>query len=213
MDIDLTAETIGTGGSRLCYAYPGDPSKCVKICRPDHLLKKQTLRRRLKFWIARKIPLFNLNWHEYIVWKRYAQHDQIPGFRDFLPLFHDLVKTPLGLALVMECVRDDNGSISESLKTWYPKASGADREIAMAQCEHLRELVLTNTLPCFDWGPQNLLVQYQNGKFQLKLIDFEGALGNNESIPVSTIIPALKRAKINRRITRGLFAWLATFDK
>lgn len=56
------------------------------------------------------------------------------------------------------------------------------------------------------------MVQDTGNGHQIKLIDFEGHLGNNEFIPVSTIFPALRPAKIRRRVQRGIYDWLAQFD-
>lgn len=212
LNIDIASEPIGAGGSRICYPYPGGPDKCIKVHRSPEMLINRKLMRTFRAWLAGKFSLFNLNWHEYRFWQKYIQNNKIPELRVFLPHFHQLAKTGLGLALILECVRDDNGRISESLKSWYPKASRSDRNLALEQIDALKNIIVDHGLPCYDWNPNNFLVQYTCGRFQLKLIDFEAHLGNNELIPLSTFIPRLRRAKVRRRIERGLLSWLKQFE-
>jgi hypothetical protein len=210
--IGLTSKTIGTGGTRLCFPFPGDRNKCIKVYRPKSMLSNQKLRRQVRIWCATHIPIFNTNWHEYRFWKIHLK-DGSAEFSAYFPKFYNLAPTTLGPGLIVECVRDADGCISKSLRDWYPKATISDRKRAIKQIEFLTAIIIQRKLPCYDWGPQNFLVQYSGNDFQLKLIDFEGSLGNNEFIPISTICPPLRRLKLKRRIQRGLLAWLDQFER
>jgi hypothetical protein len=207
IEIDITSETIGTGGTRLCFPFPGDPNKCIKVYRPKSMLGNKKLRRLIRIWCATHIPIFNTSWHEYRFWEIHLK-DGPTQFCTYFPKFYKLTPTSLGPGLIVECIRDANGCISKSLRDWYPKASTSDRKLAVEQIEFLTDIIIQRKLPCYDWGPQNFLVQYNGNDFQLKLIDFEGTLGNNEFIPISTIFPPLRRLKLKRRIQRGLLSWL-----
>jgi hypothetical protein len=212
IEIDITSETIGTGGTRLCFPYPGDPNKCIKVCRPIHMLTKRTLRRIIRAWIANKIPALNTNWHEYRFWEKHIHDTPVPGLESFFPQFYGTMKTSAGPGIVVECVRDANGAISQCLETWLPNAPRKDQQTVIQQLKTLTDLFIDYKLPCYDWGANNFLVQQTADGFQLKLIDCEGDLGNREFIPIRTIFPPLRRLKLKRRIQRGLLSWLDQFE-
>ena len=202
---------ISMGGTRICYPHPEDPQKCIKVYRSGQLLGKKTLRRRLRVWLANRIPPLNTNWHEFRLWQKYLNNGTSPLCK-FFPRFYCLAQTDLGLGLILECIQDEKGTTSKSLNEWYPTASLAERKTAREQIKHLTDAIIEQKLPCYDWGPGNFLIQQTDDGFQLKLIDFEGSMGNNEFIPISTFIPTLRRSKIRRRIQRGIYDWLDQFD-
>jgi hypothetical protein len=212
IEIDLHSETIGSGGSRLCFPLPNDPDKCIKICRPVQMLSKRTWRRIIRSWLANKISALNTNWHEYRFWQKHIQQAPIPGLRKFFPRCYGIIQTSAGSGIVLECIRDANGAISPSLETWLPKAARTDRHAILTQLNTLTKLFIDYKLPCYDWGPNNFLVQQTTDGLQLKLIDCEGDLGNREFIPIRTFIPRLRQAKIKKRIQRQLFVWLDQFE-
>lgn len=67
----------------------------------------------------------------------------------------------------------------------------------MRQLEELSERIIDRQMHCFDWTLHNLLVQKRSEGFQLKLIDFEGKMGNRELIPISTILNHFGEERLN----------------
>jgi hypothetical protein len=212
IEIDLTSETIGTGGTRLCFLCPDDPNKCIKVCRPTNMLSKRTLRRIIRAWIANQIPALNTNWHEYRFWQKHVQDTPVPGLESFFPHCYGMIKTTAGFGIAVECVRDTDGSISQSLETWLPDAPRHDQKVIIQQLNTLTNLFINHSLPCYDWGANNFLVQKTTDGLQLKLIDCEGDLGNREFIPIRTFVPRLRQAKVKKRIQRQLLSWLDQFE-
>jgi hypothetical protein len=202
---------ISMGGTRICYPHPEDPRKCIKVYRSGQLIGKKTIRRRLRVWLANRFPALNTNWHEYRFWQKYLQNGTNP-LSTFFPKFYELVQTDNGIGLILEFIQDEQGQACKNLIEWYPTASPHERAQALQQIKHLTDAIIEQKLPCYDWGPGNFLVQTSGNRLQLKLIDFEGSMGNNEFIPISTLIPALRRSKIRRRIQRGIYNWLEQFD-
>ena len=212
LNIDIVSEPIGAGGSRICYPYPGDPDKCIKICRPLTMLTKKNPRRYLRAWLAHKIPVLNTNWHEYRFWQKHIHNKPIPGLKVFFPRFYGTIRTSMGKGIVLECLRDLDGEISQSLETWFPTAHKIDQKIISRQLDEITGIFTQHCLPCYDWGANNFLVQQTRDGPRLKLIDCEGNLGNREFIPIRTMIPRLRQAKIKSRIQRQLLAWLDQFE-
>jgi hypothetical protein len=145
IEIDITSETIGTGGTRLCFPFPGDPNKCIKVCRPINMLTKKTLRRIIRAWIANKIPALNTNWHEYRFWEKHIHDTPVSGLEAFFPQFYGTMKTSVGPGIVVECVRDANGAISQCLETWLPDAPRKDQQAVIQQLKTLTNLFVSVT--------------------------------------------------------------------
>lgn len=213
LNIDISLEPIGAGGSRICYHYPGDHTKCIKICRPVSMLTKKNLRRCIRAWLAQKIPVLNTNWHEYRFWEKHIHNKPVPGLEVFFPIFYGTIRTSLGKGIVVECLRDLDGKISQSLETWLPAAQKTEQQAIYRQIEKITGIFIEHCLPCYDWGANNFLVQQTKDGPRLKLIDCEGNLGNREFIPVRTIVPSLRRTKLESRIRRQLLSWLAQYVK
>lgn len=91
-------EFVGAGKHRSCYAYPGDPSRVIKVL---HEASERELRS-----VA----------HELDYYRWLDKH--LKDWRG-IPRFYETVETNLGTGYVYECVRDFDGKISETMKQRY----------------------------------------------------------------------------------------------
>ena len=180
---------IGSGRMRDCYLHPDNPDLLIKV-RNGHCPEG-------------KDP----NGFELAHWERIRRvHGKLPGIIDC----HGYVETDRGTGLVVDCVRNHDGSLAPPLAVILDSPRGWDLErIRAGLAAYLEELVNRN-IQLFDLNAGNLVIRKgENGTLQPVSIDLKGPYDNHEFIPVSTHIPWFSRRKIARRAKR----LLALFDE
>lgn len=154
---------IGKGRDRACYAHPYDLSLCIKIA-----IKAEKQSRREK---------------RYLSYLKRKNRDI-----SLLSDFKGVVKTDKGTGYLFELVRNNDGSIAESLTNVIKK-----QLISVADIKTINDLLedyLTKQQICaYDLSPNNLVVfTDQNGKLACKIIDGIGVAKPN---PLLTRLPSL----------------------
>ncbi len=166
---------INKGAKRLCLYHPDNPDKCVKVS----MLQKHTWQLENELLAYKKLK--NL-------------------LGQFLPEYEEeLVKTNLGLGLVCELIKNDDGSISRSLHDTL--VDGDISPEIIDQIHNYVDIVIQNNIPLYDPNPRNFLVQITNGK---KRIVFSDMKTYNEYKPwvylhLEKVIPFLNRRILKRR--------------
>lgn len=166
---------INKGAKRLCLYHPDNPDKCVKVAMlPKHSWQLE---------------------NELLAYKKLK-----PLLGQFLPEYEEkLVKTNLGPGLVCELIRNDDGSISRSLRDIL--IEGDISPDIIDQIHNYVDIVIKNNIPLYDPNPRNFLVQKTKGKVRIVFSDMKTY---NEYKPwvylhLEKVIPFLNRRILKRR--------------
>lgn len=198
MSLVLTNEQpFARGGNRLCFIHPSDPSRCIKVRRPDFSL--EDLRRSKRFpKNLRPLASFDDNLEEYQVVKSLAE---VKGDGVFAHIYrcYGFIDTDLGPGLVTELIRDADGLISISLKQ-YLWLEGLNKE-CRAALQTLTQFWLEHLIPSRDLLTHNVVVQLDNRRNIQRLVVIDG-LGSSLFIPNSWLPEYVQRKRLLRRIDR-----------
>ena len=172
--LQITTAPIGQGKERACYVHPDDPSRAIKIPLGDQ--RTQT-RREVEFYenLRRQDP------------------------RAPLPRYYGQVETNLGRGIVVDLVRDYDGSVSRPLNRLLAEGRPIEEfepcldAFGRALLEHL---VIFN----HDMNIGNLLLQRLSPD-ESRLVAIDG-LGDTVAIGWLNRFPWLVRRKIERRWAR-----------
>lgn len=167
---------ISEGAFRVCYEHPENPKWCIRVAKKQDNLKVLKLElenyRKVKAHLAAYLTAYE----------------------------EELVDTDLGLGLVSELLRDDDGKISQPV---YQYAENMDSDLSRQLKDFFSILVYTQTF-FFDFNLKNFIVRIKDGRKQLKFIDLK-SLNKNRSwsfLQMERVIPALAMWKMKRRIKR-----------
>ncbi|GGO77997.1 hypothetical protein GCM10011348_08840 [Marinobacterium nitratireducens] len=196
MTLALSAEKpFAQGGNRLCFVHPQDPGRCIKVRRPDFSL--QDLRRK-KGFPKTLLPLsrFDDNREEYEVIRGLARHPGDAAF-ELISRCFGFEQTDLGPGLVLELVRDADGSISQTLKAqiWNEGYTDDCRAAVERFSKRWREL----QIPSRDLLLHNILVQRGEDGNIRRLVVIDG-LGSPNIIPFHWLPSAQRQAKVERKL-------------
>lgn len=187
-------EIIGEGTRRICYAYPDDPSRCIKIPTPDRPGKKQQLR--------------EVRFYEQLA-RRGVQTDCIAEY-------YGTVDTDQGPGYVYEAIRDADGSISSLYIDVIGEKAQESPEELRGILEELERYFFENLIVFYDVNPWNIVCQRtSSGKLHPYVID---GIGDVVAIPILNCSEVLLRQKIKRRWIRVLnkmrkkHAWMADYQ-
>lgn len=196
--IDLEdAPLIGHGWKRDCYRHPHDPGLCIKVpsVRPKGARR---FRERFSEW-HHGGSIGDL--HNAREWAAYCRiGDQLAGY---LPACRGFVATSRGRGLVVELVRDADGSPSVHLKDWLRETPAQDAAPLLARLEDLFDLLLRHEIWLMDLNLTNFVAQIDgDGNARPMLIDIKRAADNKELFQLSGWSRTLMRRKLARRIAR-----------
>lgn len=155
---------VGSGTCRRVYLHPQDDSKVLKVYRKSRTPE----RTRARKWHRRVVPCrkYDINRKQFDHYRRIKR--KAPEFLDSVPAVFGYVETDRGSALVVECIRNPDGSICESLRD-YVAANGLGEvtELLDAFFARLDGLhIVVN-----DVNPGNFLVRRTEDGLKLVLID------------------------------------------
>ncbi len=177
------------GSRRQCYISQDNMDHCIKIILPER--PPELIRQKSKFYKKVLKPShFNENLNEI------KGHYFIPFYEHF-PVCFDTVNTDLGEGLVVELIRNDDGSISETVANTLEK-----RELNEDETHALFEFfdhLLKHAIIIRDLSKSNIVLQRKNGKIKAYLID---GFGNSDFLPFVKYSETLARKKILRKIGR-----------
>ena len=172
-------EPFASGGNRLCYVHPSDPSRCVKVLRPGH--GGVDMRRQAPAWKRfRPAWVFDENLREFRAYRRIGRLAGEYAWTH-VPRCHGLVETDVGegASIVTELVRNADGRISGCLKTKL-RSTGNDPFFRQA-VEAFAEFLRRTGVPTRDLLLHNLVAKERsecgNGAFTIMMIDGFGVAG------------------------------------
>jgi hypothetical protein len=171
---------LGKGRTRECYIHPEDPSKCVKVDYHDKGCR-QTLKEAKYYEKLKRIK---------------------PGLvYDFIPHFHGMVETNLGMAGVFDIVRDHDGQVSSTLAQNLKDGTVArERRIWEKALDQFLARLMETGVILRDLNPGNLTARRQpDGSVQLVAID---GIGHRDFIPLCDYFLRIARRKLKRHIAQ-----------
>ena len=175
--LQLDASDLISSGARACYYHPHDPGLCVKVpLRQDNAI--QVLQREVAAYHHVKDVL-----REYVI-----------------PCQDELVQTSRGIGIVCTLLRDEDGSISKSLRDYVIEGSLTDDMIR--QLRGFFQICARHNLFFYDLNAKNFLIERRAGKDQLKYIDLKSYRRTQSFLQLYNLIPALGRMKMRRRMKR-----------
>ena len=180
------------GGNRKCFVHPDNPGRGLKVVHPG--LPSKIKNNKSWYKRFRSIESFNDNLREQKAYDQKALKNDDPNLWLHLARWYGMTETSIGIASETELIRNGD-TIAETLET-YLFREGITEEIK-ASIEDFEQwlkdhLVLTKNLI-----PHNLVLDYQNDKIVLKIID---GLGSQAFIPLPNYSDFFAKRYINRRI-------------
>lgn len=178
--IVLTDELlINRGRVRLCFRHPTDRELVVKVAAGA---EKAQLAANLK---------------EY---RGYRDLIRKHGRLSCISHCHGFVATDRGQGLVCDCIRDEDGTISETIYDIIVNRDDADLELIVTVAEGFCGYLRKHDIRLFDLNPKNIaLSRKRNGDYRPVALDLKGRYDNNEFVPFSSYIGFFARRKMARR--------------
>ena len=208
------AEPFAVGEERSVYYHPEDNGKCIKIALepPGEDFRPAGFRDWL-FWISRQrnSMYFDCNYTDALFFEKLQEREDPHSF-DHLPRFYGLVETDLGLGLICELIRNEDGTPCESLKEYWLMNNGLTEERVVAAIYEFLAWTVKENIFLRQIGPTNMLMKkFRNGAVKIYHIDAGGCL---DLIPLANYIEwfsrlrvaikvnHFKRRKLNKRMIR-----------
>jgi len=184
---------IGEGSHRATYRHPDGTNRCLKVVKEGALEKR---RKNNSKWYKRLRKLSSFD----------ETHKDIQAYRQFgtnenklkhIPHFYGMVETSRGSAMLLELIRNEDGSPARSLRPLLE--SGQDKDKLKNALIVLGKHLIEEAIVVRDFSTGDILVQESmDGELKLFVID---GLGGKELIPISKI-PFFARLKAARRVHR-----------
>jgi len=193
---------IGEGCRRKCYRT-ADSNLCVKFYRrPAEYTKKTTWNVRFHIFLARYIPYFNVNCHEW----RYHQvlRRRLPDdlFAAFPEAIEPVYTRECGWGIIESLVQNADRTPVRSISTEMGRTQDQRlRQRLYKEAESFFEQLVEHAV-CF-YDPPNLMVQWTaTDTFRLRIVDFEPRC--RAFVPGLSKITPYVRSKVRRRGSRYL---------
>ncbi len=184
------------GGRRICYLHPDDDTLCIKILRKDKLPKD--LKRADPWWKQlRSASIYDENINDLKNHIKMVARSE-SQLVEHIPKVHGIIPTDLGAGLVVELIRDADGSISLSLKEYIAK-HGFDQAAEQA-LERLKTFLIEQLIPFRDPFPHNIALRAGQGT-HLDAYVIDG-LGNSSLLSFAQHIRPLARRHITKKCQR-----------
>jgi len=187
---------IATGDNRICYAFPNEPDKCIKIDKPWNKGLYNNHKKRIKKIFMPWLADLSSNRDE-------AKFYQIKArnlgkqFYDHAPRFYGLTITNLGPGLVFERIRDADGRCSAQLDKFLEENPSKINYIITLLNDFYRYLCEIR-LPVYCWNYRNLIVRKGMDKDNILIIDWKSHVKPNNDIPLINLSPRLAMNKMGK---------------
>lgn len=189
--INLTQQPFALGGNRACYVHPENEHRCIKTVLSERSPERK--HQAAPWWKKwRSVDSFNDNIEENQELKTIERYSpELVG--QHIPRCYGFVETDLGLGLVTDLYRDQDGAISLNLRDYLRRHGKNQAIIAAISC--FQSAIQSHQVLSRALLLHNIIAQQNsNGQIQLYLID---GLGNPEFLPFVEWIPALRAKKFN----------------
>lgn len=194
--IELTQQPFALGGNRACYVHPDNELRCIKTILSERSPERK--HQAAPWWKKwRSVDSFNDNIEENHELKTIEQRSpELIG--QHIPRCYGFIETNLGLGLLTDLYRDQDGSISLNLRDYL--RSHGKTQVIMAAIARFQTAIQSHQVLSRALLLHNIIAQQNSdGQVQLFLID---GLGNPEFLPFAEWIPALRAKKIQRKMVK-----------
>lgn len=181
------SDLIGKGSNRLVYAFPDDPSRCVKVPKPGkHRYKHQ--KREIGFY-------------------KQLEKNQVPT--DHISRYLGTVETNFGTGYIYDAIRDANGQISDKLKTMVLNNRERVPEYLQVM-KTIEDYLFDNLISFYEVNPSNIVCRINDsGALEPYIID---GLGEKVAIPIVNYSRKLRRNTMRRRWLRQIEYMKTKYD-
>ena len=187
---------LATGDNRICYAFPNEPDKCIKIDKPWNEGLYNTRKKRTKRIFMPWLADFSSNRDEARFYRKRAI-TLGEKFYDHAPRCYGIAITNLGPGLVFERIRNNDGSSSVRLDKFLTKNPGGVNHIITLLNDFYRYLCQIG-LPVYCWNYKNLVIRKGADKDSVLIIDWKSQGKPNNDIPLINFSRHLKMDKMER---------------
>ncbi len=199
-------QLLGTGDNRSCYAYPGDPSRCIKVDKPWNEGFHNTPRKRVKKTLMPWLADFSSNREEAHFYRTKALELGEEFYR-YAPRCYGIVLTNLGPGLVFERIRNSDGSYAQRLDN-YAKEHPESFEFLFGLVDDLFTFLIEKELYLFTANPDNFLIQLKDSfPTRLFVIDWKTEGRTNSDLPIQKIFKSIERERFIRKF-KELGIWI-----
>jgi len=189
LDID-ESKLIAAGTRRRIFSHPDSADKVIKVFWDDQLPAKRRAMRKSRWF--KSVRRFDDNENDYREFRRVKRRFG-KAIRSIYGIY-GYVDTPLGRGLVVEHVRNADGTTSETLAD-YVRKHGSSR--ILPALDRLFDELAKYHVVAKDPHVENILVrELEGGDLELVVID---GLGDNNVIPFATVSKVLNRNKLMRK--------------
>ncbi|MEM1141223.1 MAG: YrbL family protein [Pseudomonadota bacterium] len=204
------------GGTRYCFAHPQYGDRCVKVLRPD---RTGEVRKRYRKDFKRYLPARFLDDQrkEIIAYEALDRTASAAHWRH-VPRYHGTVATDMGLGIVTELLRNEDGSWPKNLRELFSLGEvraqshdDADEREAITTRPAQDQIALLDGIDEFleavrelrilsrDLLAHNIVALKEESRYRVVLVD---GIGNAELIPVSSWSDLFAARKVERKIAR-----------
>ena len=170
---------IGRGQVRSCYRHPQDEPLVIKVPAGSQKAQIQANHKEMKGY------RFLLRRH---------------GWLDCINHCHGFVATSHGEGLVCDCIRDSDGTISQTIWDIVHSRNKCDLDNILAIAAQFCAYLAEKDIWLFDFNLKNIALSRQSDNTcRAIILDLKGRYDNNEFIPFSSYIGFLARKKRERR--------------
>lgn len=176
--IQLSTQTyFSKGGRRACYVHPDHEDRCIKVN------------------IGERENSDTMQDHEVLYLKK-LNHGAVP----YLPSYHGSIDTDLGPGEVFQLFRDDDGTISKTVKS-VCEDNLVDLQRLHRALDQLRDSLLADRVLVHDLNASNILCQQTADGVRLVLVD---GIGDPSRLAWIKNFGPLHRIALRRRWKRLL---------
>lgn len=180
--VELNPELIiGRGLHRVCYVHPQDDDKCIKVIVQGDGSETE-----------REIAYYQLLQKRNISWA-------------MLPKYYGSVTTNEGKGFVYELIKDADGSVAETLESYFAYdhlLNEAKADTIVTALKKLYTYLIAENIITMNIKAKNIVYQRQDSEVgTLFIVD---NIGNSDYLPLASYLPLLGKAKIKRKWQRFL---------
>lgn len=182
------------GGTRYCFQHPQHANRCIKVLRPD---RTGEARKLLRKDFKRFLPARFLD----------DQRKEIKAYRELLPQasealwrhvprYHGTEVTDMGIGIVTQLMRNEDGSWPSNLQTLLPRGQSDELAAGIAEFESaVRKMRILSR----DLLPHNIIAVKEPKGYRVMLVD---GIGNAELIPLASWSGFFADQKTGRKVAR-----------
>ncbi|WP_342078107.1 YrbL family protein [Yoonia sp. SS1-5] len=196
---------VASGVQRAVYLHPTDPTKLVKVLKPDTDQPRRTNFNGImdRLFPSTRIRQIRMEYQEYL--RVMLQHPE-PGFRAPISHMFGFATTNIGLGCLTERVMQPDGSLGQTLSDKVKNATLTDDDLALLNATVSRIFALG--IRASDMNPKNFVFGHRDngsghGPAECVLVD---GFGDIHAIPVRSMAHWSNRMGLDdscRRLARN----------